>query len=38
MPEEGWTSLAVRKHVGATMIKTLAGSQGLTVSDHLERL
>jgi hypothetical protein len=37
MPEDGWTSLAVGKHVGA-MVKTLAGSQGLTVSDHLEKL
>jgi hypothetical protein len=37
MPEDGWTSLTVREHVGA-MIKALARSQGLTVSDYLERL
>jgi hypothetical protein len=37
MPEEGWASLTVREHVGA-MIKALAKSRGLTVSDYLERL
>jgi hypothetical protein len=37
MPEEGWTSLTVREHVGA-IVKVLARSRGLTVSDYLERL
>jgi len=37
MPEEGWASLTAREHVGA-MIKALARSQGLAVSDYLERL
>jgi hypothetical protein len=37
MPEEGWASLTVRERVGA-MIKALARSRGLTVSDRLERL
>jgi len=37
MPEEGWASLTVGERVGA-MIKALARSQGLTVSDCLERL
>jgi hypothetical protein len=37
MPEDGWTSLTVREHVGA-MIKALARSRGPTVSDYLERL
>ena len=37
MPEEGWASLTVGEHVGS-MIEALARSQGLTVSDCLERL
>jgi hypothetical protein len=37
MPEDGWTALTVREHVGA-MIKALARSRELTVSDHFERL
>jgi hypothetical protein len=37
MPEDGWTSLTVGERADA-MIKALARSQRLTVSDCLERL
>jgi hypothetical protein len=37
MPEKGWTALTVRESVGSR-IKELAGKDGLTVSEYLERV
>ena len=37
MPENGWTALTVREHVGIR-IKELAKNQGSTVNDYLEQI
>jgi hypothetical protein len=37
MLKRGWTSLTVQEHVGAR-IEALTRSQGLTVSNYLDRL